>query len=976
MSRITTFVFAAIVASSSTYAGGAAAQELPSKLEATCGSKLGKSGSKLAGTMLRETMRCRDDDISGAAVGACPNAANLSDIAAASALLEEAIDTNCGSVCAVSQTIRCVADNLCPAIPTTGAAESCSAGAANQPFDMGELGFPGAFCEDELGGPIFSAAGIYGCVDPLTSDAAAAIVDAVYGSIDNAAALSASQAKCVASIGKGAAKLSQTIYKGVAKCRSLIAKGKVKRNPRTCAQDDPKVAAKIAKIEAKVAKLIDARCTDGDILALDLCGAGVGGIPDRAQATECVVDAVTDLTDTTEALTLRFAPMPSLIEAAYPPAPSCGDGVVNQIPNPYLLVGEECDGGDDALCPGACNPPGDVFECTCSTARRQRFVANGFTADLDSGWNGSSHDSGVTDGAGFVTVASNCDCDAMTGAACTGSSVDPICDSAGNQMPTCSWDVFSNTRCDDHGNNNNRDETADCYVCDDSSLNAGTSCDTDGDCDPPCIDGSGAPTGACPGGQGDCASGEVCRGRCDRTQSCIFVYLGAPLPLSSGGTPTCIVNIYREDIFGTRNIITGAQDTFSQHYSLVHLGIKNSVPCPVCGGFCDGGGPLDGDNCQGTCSDDQAECRFDDDCNPGATCTSGSADCPDGFCNLSLVCRGGPADSLPCRVGATTPMFGTTSLDCPPTPAQNISGNGLEIPFYPATSKAISLGFTLPCTAPGYELYDCPCPDDGGEKTAPNECAAACDAGAELGLGCATGNSSGQLTTCVGGPNAARACDEDSDCTPGTCSGNPTHCSGDPAFERFDCTTNADCGVGTCGDACPSGRCLPLCLPDGADPEDGVCAAGPTAYHCDGAEDSFRTCTVTEAAGACNATCSVAATPCTSASGCPSGETCQGACQQAQLCEAGPDGVLGNFDDQPGAGICVGDNRNCYLDPIVGEGGDTLNGNGDPINVKSVSIYCIGATNSTAINSSAGLGGPGRLRQRGVNLTSGYTSLP
>ena len=113
-----------------------------------------------------------------------------------------------------------------------------------------------------------------------------------------------------------------------------------------------------------------------------------------------------------------------------------------------------------------------------------------------------------------------------------------------------------------------------------------------------------------------------------------------------------------------------------------------------------------------------------------------------------------------------------------------------------------------------------------------------------------------------------------------------------------------------------------------------------------------------------------------SASECPSGETCQGACQQAQLCEAGPDGMLGNFDDQPGAGICVGDNRNCYLDPIVGEGGDTLNGDGDPINVKSVSIYCIGATNSTAINSSAGLGGPGRLRQRGVNLTSGYTSLP
>jgi hypothetical protein len=975
MSRIPKLVFAVLVASSAMVASAAVAQEL-SKLEFTCGLKLGKAASKLASTAIRETMRCRDDDISGATVGACPNAANLTEIAAASALLEEAVDTNCGSVCAISQTIRCVADDLCPALPTTGSAEFCTAGATNEPFDMENLGFPGAFCEEELGGPILSVAGIYGCVDPLTSEAAAAIVDSVYGSIDNAAALTSDQAKCVAAIGKGAAKLSQTIYKGVAKCRSLIAKGKVKRNPRTCAHDDPKVAAKIAKIEAKVAKLIEARCTDADIPALDLCDAGVGGILDRAQATECIIDTVTDLTDTPQALTLRSVPQPSLIEAAYPPEPSCGDGVVNQIPNPFLLVGEECDGADDALCPGACNPPGDVFECTCSTARRSRFVANGFTADLDSGWNGSSHDSGVTDGAGFVTELSNCDCDVMAGAACTGTSVDSICNSAGNQMPTCSWDVFSATRCDDHGNNNNRDEHSDCFVCDSFSSNPNTSCDSDGDCDPQCIDSTGAAIGPCPGGQGDCASGEVCRGRCDRSQSCVFVHLGAPLPLSAGGTPTCVVNVYREDIFGTRNIVTGEQDTFSQHYSLVHLGIKTSVPCPVCGGFCDGGGPLDGDVCKGSCSDDQAECRFDDDCNPGATCTPETSDCPNGFCNLSLVCRGGPADAQPCRVGASTPLFGTTSLDCPPTPAQNISGNGLEVPFYPATTEPLSLAFTVPCTAPGYELFDCACPDDGGRKTQPNECAAACDAGAELGDGCANGNSSGQLTTCVGGPNAAKACDEDSDCTPGTCSGNPTHCTGDPAFERFGCTTNADCGLGNCVDACPSGRCLPLCVPDGVDPEDGVCAAGPTAYHCDGAQDSFRTCTETEAAGGCGATCSVAATPCASASECPVGETCQGSCELAKLCEAGPDGVLGNFDDQPGAGICVGDNRNCFLDPITGEGGDTINGEGDPVNVKSVSIYCLGATNSSAINTAAGLGGPGRLRQRGVNLTSGFTSLP
>ncbi len=975
MARITTLLGLAGLLFATLSASETIAQDLPSKLEAKCSTKMAKAASKLAGTVLRETMRCRNDDIGGSAIGACPNAGNLTAIAAASDALASAVDSSCGSICSISQDIRCAANHLCPAIPATGAVESCTAGAASLPFQMDKLGFPGSFCEGELGRPILSVADLGACVTPLTSAAASGLVDQVYGATNNASALSSAQAKCLAAIGKGATKLSQTIFKSVSKCRVLINKGKVKRNPSTCAQDDPKAAAKIAKIEAKLASLIDAKCSDSDIVALDLCGAGPGGILNRAQATECVTDSVTDLTDTVEPLTLRAVATPSLVEASYPPAESCGDGVVNQIPNPFLLVGEECDGADDALCPGACNPPGDIFECTCSTAKRQRFIADGFTADLDSGWNGSSHDSGVTDGAGFVLALSGCDCDAMSGAGCSGTSVDPICNTNGKQMPTCSWDAFSATRCDAHGNGNFRDEHADCFVCDAFSVNAGTSCDLDGECDPQCIDVDGNATGACPAGQTDCATGEVCRGRCDRSESCIFVNLGAPLPLSAGGTPTCIVNVYREDIFGTRNIVTGEQDTFSEHYSIVHLGLKNSVPCPICGGFCDGG-PLDGDNCQGSCSDDQAPCRFDDDCGPGATCTTASSDCPDGFCNLSLVCRGGPGDALPCRIGATTPMFGTTSLDCPPGPALNISGNGLEIPFYPATSEALSLGFSLPCSKAGFELFDCPCPDDGGETTAPNECAPACDAGAELGEGCATGNSFGDFTVCVGGPNVNKACDEDTDCSPGTCSGNPMHCTGDPSLDKFGCATNADCGLGTCVDACPSGRCLPLCVPDGADPEDGVSAGGPTAYHCDGPQDSFRTCFANNANGGCTATCSVAGTPCTSASQCPTGQTCDGPCSLAGLCEAGADEQLGTFDDQPGAGICIGDNRNCFLDPITGEGGDTLNGQGDPNNVKSVALYCLGATNAPAINSAAGIGGPGRLRQKGVNVTSGFTSLP
>jgi hypothetical protein len=950
----------------------ARAQATVSTVELGCAIKMGKIASKLSGTVLRGLSKCRDDDIAGKVVGACPSSANLDAFAKIDAKLGDTIEQRCASVCAVSQSVRCIADSLCPARPVS---ESCSAGAANLPFDMGNLGFPGAYCEGVVGGPLTSPADIHSCVETLTRGAGETIIDAVYGSIDNTSNLPPSAAKCLSTIAKGATKLSGTIYKGVIKCRSEIMKGKVARNPRTCVHDDPKLVAKKSKIEDKVAKLIDAKCTDADILALDLCGTGVGATANRTDATDCIVEIVNELTDTPVVPTLRAFGSSSLIEAAFPPSPVCGDGVVNQLPNPFLLIGEECDGDDDDACPGMCNPPGDVFECTCSNARRQRFIANGFTADLDSGWTGSSHDSGVTDGAGFVLALSNCDCDEMTGPTCTGFTGDPECDTAGRQMPRCSHDPSSSNRCDTYGDNDGRDEHSDCWVCDAYSQNGGGFCAGDEDCTPRCFDAEGTATDPCPGGQANCAPGEVCRGRCDRQQQCLFIPLGAPLPLSSGGTPTCVVNIYREDIFGTRNIVTGEQETFSRHYSLVHLGTNNAVPCPLCGGFCDGG-PLDGDTCTGRCTDDASECRFDSDCNPTATCSQTSPECPGGFCNLSLVCRGGPNSAKPCRIGAATPLFGTTSLDCPPSPNQNISGNGLAIDFYPSTSEALSLPFTVPCTATGYELYDCPCPDGGGNKSRPNTCAAACDDGAEYGLGCSTGNSSGQFTRCVGGPNAGSSCDEDSDCAPGTCSHNPTHCLGDPAFDRWGCSTNADCGLGTCVDACPSGRCVPLCVPDPGDPEDGFCAAGPTAYHCNGAKDVFRQCTANQASGGCSATCSISATPCDGYDDCPSGETCTGPCTLAQNCEAGPNGIFGDFDDLPGAGICIADNRNCFLDPIAGEGGDIFNGEGDPANVKAVAVYCIAPTNSTAINASAGLGGAGRLRQNGVNVSSGFTSLP
>ncbi|RMD84107.1 MAG: hypothetical protein D6815_04905 [Candidatus Dadabacteria bacterium] len=429
------------------------------------------------------------------------------------------------------------------------------------------------------------------------------------------------------------------------------------------------------------------------------------------------------------------------------------------------------------------------------------------------------------------------------------------------------------------------------------------------------------------------------------------------------------------DIVGTRNIVTGDFELFYDIASKIHLAERVTRPCPVCGGFCEGG-QRHLEVCRGRCSASATPCRFDDECPSGETCSPESPDCPGGKCQLSLVCGADPASNAavfgkPCRIELEHPVFGTLSSDCQPSPTGNLSGaNGLRVKYQPATSGLVTLPSTLPCTAPGYELYDCPCPDDGGQRTAPNSCAPACNAGPEFGQGCADGLGSGEPTTCAGGVNDGRACDEDLDCPGGSCSANPLHCVGDPNFFHVPCSSNADCGLGQCVDACPQGRCVPLCVPTQADPYEGVCAAGPPVFHCSGVHFEGTSCSQAASIAGCEATCSGSGQPCTSSAECPEGETCEGPCEQARGCEAGGDGFLGTKDDLPGAGVCVAGDRSCFLDPIVAQGG------GDPTHVRLVAAFCFGkVANNPGFNFSAGLGGPGRVRVNGTNVPN-FTSIP
>jgi hypothetical protein len=841
---------------------------------------------------------------------------------------------------------------------------------------MGNLGFPGPFCEDVLGTPIIDQTDLANCIATLTKGAASAAVEGIFGNVAAGPTPDGPTLQCLAKTSARTRRLIRVIHANVTKCRNAILRGAVVGNPDRCITENETTVNAVAAALQRLRALVLSRCTDSHVLQLDLCGAGVGGVATAFDASVCLTDLALEIADAKAPPVMRQHIAASLIDASFPPEPMCGDGKINQPANPFLLLGEECDGGDDAACPGECLPPGTAFECSCGNVPRLRYVAIEGASDLDHGWTGIAHDTLLPAGAGFTMQLSNCDCTENDGVECTGTSTDPVCSVFGAHAPRCSWNNGGVLTCDQHGNANGVHEDRDCYVCDEYSTNAGSLCDDSSGCIGRCYDESGTPQGTCPTGQADCAAGEVCRGRCDSTKSCVHLPTTPPAPVVSGGVAICITQESAADLSGTLNIVTGEHSMNQKTSVKVYQGVNNSVPCPVCGGVCMGG-IFEGEVCRGRCSDSGASCRFDDECPVGQWCTSESADCVDGFCDLALVCHGGKNDGDPCRIESTTELFGTLSGDCQPSPTSNISGQGLEIDYVPFTSELVSLPSGGPCSAAGFELFDCPCPDDGGRATRPNPCRPACDAGSRFGIGCGDGGGfSGRFTKCESGPNVGSACDEDTDCPLSTCSDNPEHCFGDPAFDRVPCSSDAECGTGSCGDACPAGRCVPLCEPTPTDPEDGICAAGPIVYHCNGTLDVFRACSIIEAEGSCAAQCSISGTPCDGNSDCPSGQTCNGPCQLAQLCEAGLDGILGTLDDIVGAGICVPDLPTCLPNPIEAEGGDTLNGKGSPNEPTSASVFCIGRTNSIGVDTVVGLGGPGRVRRSGIHVTSGFTSLP
>jgi len=256
---------------------------------------------------------------------------------------------------------------------------------------------------------------------------------------------------------------------------------------------------------------------------------------------------------------------------------------------------------------------------------------------------------------------------------------------------------------------------------------------------------------------------------CPGSGSCGY-YLGPPYPASASNTPVCILNSLISDITGSVDIdSSGEQQTTLQARAVVHSGISQTKPCPLCVG----------------------------DLTPRDGISEGS-------------CDGGTRDGLPCDVQGFDATFAPgegLSLDCVPSLGQNISGSGLALNLA-LTTQSSAMPFGTKCDFPLGSL-DCACAVCSGDTSLPCNADADC---AAVGAG----------TCSVPGGGANRQPNACADVVAGcvATTGNQAECSGGPNIAFCDgvfrangkpfltCLSDADCGAidAACGDGSP-GSC-------------------------------------------------------------------------------------------------------------------------------------------------------------------------
>lgn len=325
-------------------------------------------------------------------------------------------------------------------------------------------------------------------------------------------------------------------------------------------------------------------------------------------------------------------------------------------------------------------------------------------------------------------------------------------------------------------------------------------------------------------------------------------FLGAPLPLSSGGVPVCVTSFFARPITGTQDVSSGATESFSYLLSRVHLANAVDAPCPRC-------------NCTGLACQN----------------TVGAAG----------TCSGGSAINQACTIEGLS-VFGPMSRDCPPDSNTNVSGGGLDIRFLPTTTGMSSKGAGLACTAPGFEQFDCPCDTCAGGTAANGPCSSDAD--------CPGGGICG-ATRCIGGANDGQIC------PPAVC-GTGNSC-GRPGLQTKPNNCDLACAGGSNGAAacaadseCPGSSCVPLCVQvSGQQTGIGECAIGPTVGQC--SLEPFRGCNVD---ADCNPPTCIPPGACTN---CQCGQTCQFNFQPCHVFPMQLQGQAGTFVVNSSSGTSV-----------------------------------------------------------------------
>jgi len=205
---------------------------------------------------------------------------------------------------------------------------------------------------------------------------------------------------------------------------------------------------------------------------------------------------------------------------------------------------------------------------------------------------------------------------------------------------------------------------------------------------------------------------------------------GAPIPLSTGGVPACVVSRLRAALAGSVDPATGCGELRIALTSTVYLGGDVALPCPRCVGD---GGANDG--------------------------------------RKAGRCDTGPSAGKDCDANAASALFGPTSNDCLPSPASAVGT--LAIDLAPLTTGSVRLAAERRCAFRRPGLADhCACAD----QRQPNDCAAgACGADERCDAPIEGVCSSAPFRGCTLGSGAA-------ECAPaggGTCEPRVRPCFGD-----------------------------------------------------------------------------------------------------------------------------------------------------------------------------------------------------